>query len=214
MICVSIAEKSLQACIEALAQEKLAEIRIDQTRSSSDELRTLCSQQTQIIATCRPGEYSDDERGALLIDAMEAGAQYIDIEVESSDSFKDKMLGKARECGTKIIMSYHDYEKTPYARELEQLIAWCFDSGADIAKIACQANTRAECARILALYNNDDSKQIVAIGMGKLGAITRIAAPLLGAPFTYASISAGRETASGQLTKDTLRSIWEMIDSE
>ncbi len=48
-------------------------------------------------------------------------------------------------------------------------------------------------------------------GMGKDGRITRIAAPLLGAPFTYASLDNTRETASGQLDSRTLKQIIDMI---
>jgi 3-dehydroquinate dehydratase-1 len=47
--------------------------------------------------------------------------------------------------------------------------------------------------------------------MGKDGRITRIAAPLLGAPFTYASLDNTRETASGQLDSRTLKQIIDMI---
>jgi 3-dehydroquinate dehydratase len=47
--------------------------------------------------------------------------------------------------------------------------------------------------------------------MGKEAQITRIAAPLLGAPFTYAALESGRETAPGQLDKDTLAALLKLL---
>ena len=50
--------------------------------------------------------------------------------------------------------------------------------------------------------------------MGSKGRITRIAAPLLGSPFTFASISKGKETAEGQIEKDTLERIVRLLKDE
>jgi 3-dehydroquinate dehydratase len=52
---------------------------------------------------------------------------------------------------------------------------------------------------------------MVIIGMGKLGVVTRIAAPLLGAEFTFAAPETGKETAPGQISKDKLLSIIRQI---
>jgi len=43
--------------------------------------------------------------------------------------------------------------------------------------------------------------------MGRKGRLTRILAPLLGCPFTYASIDGGKETAEGQIDAASLRRI-------
>ena len=64
-------------------------------------------------------------------------------------------------------------------------------------------------ARLLGLL--DDSKKIVVIGMGDKGRITRIAAPLLGSPFTFASLSKGKETAPGQIDKEKLEALLRNI---
>jgi 3-dehydroquinate dehydratase-1 len=40
--------------------------------------------------------------------------------------------------------------------------------------------------------------------MGKKGRLTRIAAPLLGSLFSYATLSEGQETAEGQMTAASL----------
>ena len=50
--------------------------------------------------------------------------------------------------------------------------------------------------------------------MGNKGRITRIAAPLLGSPFTFASLSKGKETAEGQIEKDILEQMMRLLTDE
>ena len=94
-------------------------------------------------------------------------------------------------------------------RELEQILTWCFESKADIAKIACKAHSPEDAARLLALYSF--GRPLISIGMGDAGKITRIAAPLLGAPFTYASAEDAKKTAPGQIEAEKIDTIIKMI---
>ena len=47
--------------------------------------------------------------------------------------------------------------------------------------------------------------------MGKLGTITRIAGPLMGGIFTFAAPEKEMETAAGQLTKDSLLQVYDLM---
>jgi 3-dehydroquinate dehydratase len=47
--------------------------------------------------------------------------------------------------------------------------------------------------------------------MGQIGTITRVAAPLLGAEFTYASLEPKLATAPGQLAVDEMKDIYNMM---
>jgi 3-dehydroquinate dehydratase-1 len=205
MICVCIRETNLEDCSRALENESLAELRLDLMGLPLEETRQLFSLPLKLIATCRPGPYPQGERLQMLKEAVEAGASYVDIEVEAAGDFKRQIVACCRERGCKLIVSYHNYKFTPPFAELRHIVDTCFDSGADIAKIACTVKTGAECARLLALY--DDPRDLIALAMGEAGKISRIAAPLLGAPFTYAALCGGRQTADGQIDRDTLRRI-------
>ena len=91
------------------------------------------------------------------------------------------------------------------------------ETGADIIKIATSAMNYSDNAKLLSLYNIKESSQLVpviAIGMGEIGKITRIAALFSGAPFTYASFEAGKETAEGQIEKSDLQKIYKIINDE
>ena len=210
MICVSIAEKTSEACLTALAGIDFAEIRIDEMETDKTDIKKIFSSHPRLIATCRPGKRSSQERLDLLHSAIEAGAAYVDIEVEAEGKYKDYLISRARSSGCQVIISYHNFQKTPQKSELEHIIEWCFTAGADIAKIACMVQHKNETARLLGLLN--DERPLIVLGMGKLGRITRIAAPLLGSPFTYASPGKGRETAAGQLDRKTLEKMIRIIN--
>ena len=211
MICVSVEEPTLELIFKAIENEELAEIRLDLIDLLEKEIETLFYQNIKLIATCRPGKYSDSQRKAILKKSIEAGAAFVDIELEASDDFKTEIVTLAKKKKCKVIISYHNYDNTPPKGELDQVIDWCFNSGADIAKIVCKVNHISDNARLLSLYEQD--KEIIAFGMGEKAKFTRIAAPFLGAPFTYASVSTGKETADGQIDKTTLAKLLEILEN-
>jgi 3-dehydroquinate dehydratase type I len=209
MICVSIAEPTLNDCRAALKGLELAEIRIDKTPLTLVEIKELFAEPVKLIATCRPGTRPDEDRLAALLAAVAAGAAYVDIEVETPAAFRAAVVAAAREKGCKVIISYHNNSETPLRHLLLQAIESCFDHGADIAKIICRVRTPQDCVRILSLY--ESRKNVIALGLGELGVITRIAAPFLGAPLTYASLAPGKETAEGQPDIKTLETIMKLV---
>ena len=210
MICISIADVTIDEAINIIRDSELSEIRLDRLVFSKDDIAKLFSHRKNTIATYRPTDgVVESERKEWLIAAINSGAQYVDIEVESADDFKNDIIEVAVSKNCKVIVSYHDYNKTPLMNELEEIIKWCFDSKCDIAKICCHANSSEECARLLSLHSY--GYPIISIGMGDIGKITRIAALLLGSPFTYASIDADKKTAPGQIDSKKFKEILDMI---
>lgn len=196
MICVSIAESTAAACLRALRGRDLAEIRLDRMRIGPAGVRKIFSRHSRLIATCRPGGMSEEKRLGLLITAIQAGAAFVDIELEAKARSRERIIRAASPGNCRVIISYHNFEKTPSRAELKRIIARAFASGADIVKIACLVQSRRDGARLIGLL--DTGSPLIIVGMGKKGILTRIAAPLLGSAFTYASQGEGRETADGQ----------------
>jgi len=208
MICVSIAEHSVERCLEALDGLDLAEIRMEDMSLTSDYIKRIFSQPLKLIATCRPGHSPDKRRMQYLVGAIRAGASYVDVEIESDSVWKREIIKTARRQGCQVIISFHDHEKTPGLERLKAIISQCFAEGADIAKIACMVRSEQDNARLLGLLNRrKHDKKLLVIGMGEKGKITRIVAPFFGSPFSYASLSQGKETAEGQITKESLEAI-------
>ena len=206
MICVSLAEKTLQENLAALQSIELAEIRLDKMEIDKEGIHSLFSQPIRLIATFRPGVADEDKRKSGLLAAISAGAYMVDIEVDAAVSYKEEIITRAKEKGCRVMLSYHNFSKTPDRAELEHILNWCFESGAHVAKIACAVQDLHESARLLGLL--DDPRPLVIVGMGEAGWITRIAAPWLGSLFTYASLSSGKETAPGQLEVNSLKALF------
>ena len=62
------------------------------------------------------------------------------------------------------------------------------------------------------LKQHGDSTNMIAMAMGQPGIVSRLLAPRAGSAFTFASTAAGEETAPGQMSLDTLRSLYRFED--
>ena len=209
-ICVSIGEMPFSRCLQLAAALPLVEIRLDLLPLDSEKIDLLAMQCRQWIATCRPAEnLAEHERSALLAAAIRAGATYVDIEYEAEPDYRQPLIDLARQHQCKVIISYHNFESTPDVDTLNQIIRNATVMGADCVKIAVTANSPADCARVMSLY--DRHERLIAFAMGDAGKITRIAAPFLGAEFTFASVDEAHLTAPGQLTASQMEVIYRII---
>lgn len=204
MLCRSIAEKGLNTILESIKGAEMAEIRIEETGLSNDELSILFSSHPHLLATCRPKENTDAERLDLLKRAIDAGAKWVDIEIESNEVYTKELVSYAKSKACKVIISYHNYTETPNSESLNKIVEEAKKQEADIVKLACHVTHLSDNANLMALYSNNIP--IIALGMGKLGMITRIAALKMGAPFTFVKGDNMQKTAPGQISESDLRS--------
>jgi 3-dehydroquinate dehydratase I len=211
-ICVSVAAPTAEAVAHAFDGLELAEVRLELCGLRPDDVRRIFSARGGLVAACRPGRLSEDAREELLRTAVEAGASFVDVELDGDMRRRDALVSLAKGRGCRAIVSFHDFGGTPPRERLEETVARCFGAGADIAKIACLVRAKEDAARLLGLYGG--GRPLVAVGMGPLGRITRIAAPFLGAPFTYASLGEGEETAPGQIPHRALAALLEEISRD
>ncbi len=209
MICVSIS--SLRDLKLAVAQGvEMLELRMDLLKADPEQVWGMIPDGIPTIATCRPGAISRDERMRILSTCIRLGASCIDVELEEGAAFKSALIALARKHNCEVIISYHHYESTPAPAELEDILRACYEAGADIAKLATRVNKETEAAALLGLYRLPGRK--VILGMGNHGRITRLAAPSLGAEFTFASVGKGSETAPGQFDQQQLKDIYSIIN--
>ena len=200
-ICVSVGRtrhKAMRQVHEALGKvgAELVELRIDWLKSPPNFDFLLKDRPTPVVVTCRRlqefGKFkgTEDERLALLRQAVVAGAEYVDLE--------DDVAGKIPRYGdTKRIVSHHDLDKTP--KDLAGLHKRLADLDPDIVKIATMANTPADAVRMLRLV---EEAEVPTVGfcMGDAGLFSRILCGRYGSPLTYATFSDERQLAPGQLS--------------
>jgi len=211
-ICVSLGAVSLSECRRVLAEENLVEIRLDLLGVEAP-LEELLAMPASVIVSYRKSLNENGrqlaQRQHALKRAIAAGADFIDLDLEDtlSDWQEIRTFAKSQSC--RIIVSYHNYSRTPGRKELSEMIAACFDRGADIAKVACCVLNNCDNARLLGLLDYD--RPLIVVGIGELGTVTRVAAPLLGSYLTYACVDPNRATAPGQLPAEELRAIYQIL---
>jgi len=195
MICISTG--NLQKQLGQLNQLKpdLVEIRIDLAGEEVIRLISQLDPSIRRIATCRSGGRVKDTE-MVLMRAIESGVHYVDLDLEMDQRKMDRLVKLAVSQGVEVIISWHDFDRTPQRNELIRVMHSCFEKGADVAKIAAMVRVQQDAANLLSLYAEEGRK--VVLGMGEAGKITRLAALYLGAEFTFAVLDEADKTAPGQ----------------
>lgn len=221
-VCIPIFETSVERAKRAIEEAHpwadLIELRLDYLKYP--KLPPLPGKKRKpFIVTNRRreegGKYEgqEKERLSLLEEAIERDVDFVDVELETEASFRRGLTKKKRQ--TKIILSFHDFDHTPNRKELERLCDRMHDQGADVVKIVTLARSYDDNLKLLSLipYAQVKGQSIIAFCMGEVGRMSRLFAPLLGAAWTYASLSRERVSAPGQLTIGEMRAIWERLAS-
>ncbi|MDF1570065.1 MAG: type I 3-dehydroquinate dehydratase [Bacteroidales bacterium] len=194
-----------------MLQPSLVEVRYDLLRKSPELVSKELNDTILQVAACRPGMIPDSERSTILKAAIDLGAVYVDVELDAAPGFVEDIIRYAKSRRTNVIVSYHNYDDTPPPDEMKDILHQCYSVGGDVAKIACQANSSRDSARLLSLYAEEGRK--IVIGMGDRGRITRLAAMQLGAEFTFAAVSEAEATAPGQLSYGEMNSFEKTLNS-
>ena len=204
MICTSIQNKEL-AQIQALLQQlEMAEIRLDRCALEEEEVDLLFSESdVPLIATCRLAEES--QAPEILENAIQAGAKYVDLEMEAPAAIGRRIREACRSYGTVLIRSYHNYECTPPREVLLSILERARSFGGEVVKIVTTATSQADNDIVMSLYEAAEPGTLVAFCMGEAGRPSRLEALKRGAPFTYACLSQEEATAPGQWTTEEMR---------
>ena len=150
-------------------------------------------------------EKSEDERIGVLLSLMPL-ADAIDIELCARD--RDSVVKEARNNGKTVIISTHDFQKTPETEVMKSVLEESFEAGADIAKLAVMPNSFDDVLRLLDVTLHAKGA-VCTIAMGDIGKHSRVVAPIYGSVITYGSVDTA--TAPGQLRVDELKSILELV---
>jgi 3-dehydroquinate dehydratase/shikimate dehydrogenase len=217
MICVTIGRGRHSSLADewkeaAEAGVDLVELRIDCLRREPDLKRILKDRPTPMVFTIRRGidgglwRGNEEKRQQLIREAIAAAVDYVDLEMDIAP--KIRRFGK-----TKRIISYHNMKTTPV--DVADIAEKCEEFDPDIVKIATNATSLAEAARVLHLATTSKSPMI-PIAMGELGVFTRILGAKFGAPFTFAGFNPERVFAAGMLPHPVLKRdmAYERINGE
>lgn len=211
MVCTVIQGRDLEGIFQALECCEMAEIRLDSCRLSMDDIEECFSSDTPLVATCRVEEMLSADSGltrqqalklseARLLAAIDAGAAYVDVEMEIPKEVSKRIRARAHSCGTVFIRSVHDYSSTGTYDELKSYVEKCRYYGADVVKLVTMARSGEDAARVLQLYDEYDPASLIAFCMGEAGRESRVECLAKGAPYSYAALSEDESAAPGQWT--------------
>ncbi len=174
-----------------------------------------------IIVTSRSGaeggkwDGKEEDRTELLINllSLKDGPDAIDIELSAGMKERNRVIKAAKDRETAVIVSSHDFLKTPPLQNMRTIIEEMFLAGADIAKLAVMPLSVEDTLNLLrvTLDFKDAGKSVCTIAMGSQGKHTRVVAPFYGSVLTYASIESNASAAPGQLPVDEVKKIMEML---
>jgi 3-dehydroquinate dehydratase-1 len=182
----------------------IAELRIDLFSSrSADAVSAEIGrfQDVPILATIRSaaegGDWNgDDDERLALYKAVLPQVAAVDVELSSS-TIAHAVVKAAHELERCAIVSFHDFERTPSAAELDDLANRVHNAGADIVKVAALCRTPEDLLTLAEFTLRHREKGLVTIGMGDVGLLSRVFFPALGSLLTFASFGEG--TAAGQI---------------
>lgn len=212
MICTTIQNRTLEEIIGLLEGSEpriqMAEIRLDRCPLDIEEIESLfSSSDTPLVATCRvvdDGNGTWKEAEEKLTAAVEAGAAFLDLEIEAPKEVGKRLRRACTEYGTTMIRSSHFFAGTPSDDVLRNTVEKCRKFGGEIVKIAAMAKSGEDVARVLGLYSQEQTSQrqaeLIAFSMGETGRASRLECLRLGSPFTYAALNDNEAAAPGQWT--------------
>ena len=125
----------------------------------------------------------------------------VDVELFTGEKYVKELVEKAEANGVYVIMSNHDFEKTPSKEEIITRLCKMQELGAHIPKIAVMPNSVEDVITLLEATNTMKTdyadRPIITMSMGGTGLISRLAGESFGSSATF---GAGNQvSAPGQI---------------
>ena len=190
----------------------LFELRLDCLAGIVDQLENnLPRLRTPLIITARHPQEGGANKLSLrqrrdLLARFLPHAHYVDVELRSAPALRSLLI-LAKQKKVRRIISFHNFKSTPPPRVLVAKARAAKACGANIFKVATRTDTPIEFKRLLNFVTNKSvNLSVAAMGIGKLGAISRVLLARAGSALLYASVAAGTDI-EGQLSLEQLRAL-------
>lgn len=160
-------------------------------------------------------EITDKAYGDLYMALIKAHfVDILDVEMFRQPSVVREVVAAAHAAGIKVVMSSHDFRKTPPTAEIVSRLREQDKMGADILKIAVMPHNVADVLKLLdateQIRDQYSRKPLLTMSMGGLGAVSRFSGQVFGSDLTFGMI--GEASAPGQVDATALRQVLDTID--
>ncbi len=225
-ICVPVFEKTKEEILSEAGQiaglkPDIVEFRADRFERCHDfdsledvltELRTVLGEipllfTLRTLAEGGDADIGDDDYTDINIKACKSGTiDMVDAEALRGADIAP-IIEAAHSLGVKIVASHHDFEKTPEKDVIIEQFRKMQETGADILKIAVMPQSNKDVSSLLAAAEEMVTEYaecpVVAISMGELGTVSRLAGEAVGSAITFGAAS--NKSAPGQIGIEELR---------
>ncbi|ELW9362296.1 type I 3-dehydroquinate dehydratase [Acinetobacter baumannii] len=209
------------------ADADLAEFRIDLLSFASDtkqvialghELKKILGNKP-MIATIR----TKNEGSQLEISDADYGKTYqaylknpfmdwLDVEMFRDQKVVSEIVQQAHQKKVLVVMSNHDFQKTPSQDEIEKRLLKQDQMGADVLKIAVMPKSKQDVFTLMNAtlkVSQQTTKPLLTMSMGQLGTISRVATANMGGSYSFGMI--GQASAPGQIDVTKLKQILQTV---
>lgn len=137
----------------------------------------------------------------------------VDIELFTGYNYIHELVETARANKVKVIMSNHDFVKTPSKEEIISRLTKMIELNADIPKIAVMPQSEADVLTLLCATNEMKQKYadqpIITMSMAGLGVISRLVGEIFGSVLTFGV--AKKASAPGQIGVEDLDIVLQIL---
>nr|WP_246814596.1 type I 3-dehydroquinate dehydratase [Nissabacter archeti] len=207
---------------------QVVELRIDTLRDTPDnaaiaaltrEAWALLPDQALLVTFRTKAEggnraISDDDYAALYREIITHGkADLLDIEMFRGEAQVKALVALAHQANMAVVMSSHDFRKTPSAEEIITRLRRQQALGADVLKIAAMPQDSGDVLRLMSatweMHSRYAERPLLTMAMSGTGVVSRLAGELTGSALTFGMV--GEASAPGQIEADDLSRVLNII---
>jgi 3-dehydroquinate dehydratase-1 len=137
------------------------------------------------------------------------------IDVELFNEAVKTLVEEAHSKGIFVIISNHDFDKTPTKEEIIARLCRAQELGADLPKIAVMPQNTADVLTLLDATNTMNEqfadRPIITMSMAGIGVISRLSGEIFGSALTFGAGKKG--SAPGQAAVKELRTVLDILHS-
>jgi 3-dehydroquinate dehydratase I len=150
----------------------------------------------------------DEAQVLSLYEAViaQGAVDLVDYEMDNDAGHLARVRELARLRGLPLVLSFHDFQRTPSSDALAARFAQAQAQGADVAKVAVMPQSIEDVHRLLGATlqaSAELSIPVISMAMGGLGAVSRLCGGVFGSALTFAVGAAA--SAPGQMPIEDVR---------
>jgi 3-dehydroquinate dehydratase / shikimate dehydrogenase len=209
MLCISVAPVSRKLAkadlLNAAGQCDLIELCLDHLLKEPDVGEMLQGIPKPILVACRRPqdggkfEGTEEERMTLLRQAIVAGPQYVELDLETAP--KVPRFGK-----TKRVISVISLDGPP--DDVDEVYNEAASRNADVIKFAWPASTFEAVWPLLKIISQKRQVPTIGLAIGRAALTLALLGRALDVPWSYAALERGLESVPGQPTVHDLKDIY------